>query len=147
MRLKDKVAIVTGAASGIGKEIAIIFAREAAKVAIADLDQKAADATAREIDPTPKRIYDGRRRGRDRAVSGFVRFERPHRPIYCRESWVVHANSCHLIARPHLMSISDARNEASVTPMVDSHRRTMSKKPSRAVRHFHGNQRDRTPPD
>ena len=50
MRLKDKVAIVTGAASGIGKEIAIIFAREGAKVAIADLDQKAADATAREID-------------------------------------------------------------------------------------------------
>src|SRR5260221_716133 len=55
MRLKDKVAIVTGAASGIGKEIAIIFAREGAKVAIADLDQKAADATAREIDPTGKR--------------------------------------------------------------------------------------------
>src|SRR5216684_4059039 len=56
MRLKDKVAIVTGAASGIGKEIAIIFAREGAKVAIADLDQKAADATAREIDPTGKRV-------------------------------------------------------------------------------------------
>jgi 3-hydroxybutyrate dehydrogenase len=56
MRLKDKVAIVTGAASGIGKEIAIIFAREGAKVAIADLDQKAADATAREIDATGKRV-------------------------------------------------------------------------------------------
>jgi 3-hydroxybutyrate dehydrogenase len=56
MRLKDKVAIVTGAASGIGKEIAIIFAREGAKVAIADLDQKAADATAREIDPSGKRV-------------------------------------------------------------------------------------------
>jgi len=55
MRLKDKVAIVTGAASGIGKEIAIIFAREGAKVAIADLDQMAADATAREIDSTGKR--------------------------------------------------------------------------------------------
>jgi 3-hydroxybutyrate dehydrogenase len=49
MRLKNKVAIVTGAASGIGKEIAVIFAREGAKVAIADLDLKAADATAREI--------------------------------------------------------------------------------------------------
>jgi 3-hydroxybutyrate dehydrogenase len=55
MRLKDKVAIITGAASGIGKEIAVIFAREGAKVAIADLDQKAADATAREIDSTGKR--------------------------------------------------------------------------------------------
>jgi len=51
MRLENKVAVVTGAASGIGKEIAIIFAREGAKIAIADLDAKAADATAREIDP------------------------------------------------------------------------------------------------
>jgi 3-hydroxybutyrate dehydrogenase len=49
MRLKDKVAIVTGAASGIGKEIAMTYAREGAKVAIADLDRGAADATAAEI--------------------------------------------------------------------------------------------------
>ena len=55
MRLKDKAAIITGAASGIGKEIAILFARERAKVAIADLDQKAADATAKEIDASGKR--------------------------------------------------------------------------------------------
>jgi 3-hydroxybutyrate dehydrogenase len=54
-RLADKVAVITGAASGIGKEIALVFAREGAKIAIADLDQKAAEATAREIDASGKR--------------------------------------------------------------------------------------------
>ena len=49
MRLKDKSAIVTGAASGIGKDIALVFAREGAKVAIADLNKQAAEATAAEI--------------------------------------------------------------------------------------------------
>jgi len=49
MRLKDKSAIITGAASGIGRGIAIRFAREGAKVAIADLQKQAADATAKEI--------------------------------------------------------------------------------------------------
>ena len=49
MQLKDKVAIITGSASGIGKEIAIEYAREGAKVAIADLSLAAAQATADEI--------------------------------------------------------------------------------------------------
>lgn len=48
-RFQDKVVIVTGAASGIGKEIAHSFAREGAKVVIADLKQDAADAAATEI--------------------------------------------------------------------------------------------------
>jgi 3-hydroxybutyrate dehydrogenase len=55
MRLQDKVAIITGAARGIGKEIALLFAREGAKIAIADLDLNAAEATAREIDPAGQR--------------------------------------------------------------------------------------------
>ena len=54
-RLMDKVAVITGAASGIGKEIALAFAREGAKVVIADLDQKAAQETASEIDPLVQR--------------------------------------------------------------------------------------------
>jgi 3-hydroxybutyrate dehydrogenase len=49
MRLKDKSAIITGAASGIGKDIALVFAREGAQVAIADLNIDAANAAANEI--------------------------------------------------------------------------------------------------
>jgi 3-hydroxybutyrate dehydrogenase len=49
MQLQGKSAIVTGAASGIGKEIALTYVREGARVAIADLDKKAADATAAQI--------------------------------------------------------------------------------------------------
>ena len=49
MKLKDKVAIVTGAASGIGKRIAERYVEEGAKVAIADLRLDAARDTAKEI--------------------------------------------------------------------------------------------------
>jgi len=52
MRLKDKVALVTGAASGIGKEIATVYHREGAKVVIADLNLDGAEAAAKELDPT-----------------------------------------------------------------------------------------------
>jgi len=48
-QLQDKIAIVTGAASGIGKEIAVVYAREGAKVAIADLNRDAAQAVADEL--------------------------------------------------------------------------------------------------
>jgi 3-hydroxybutyrate dehydrogenase len=49
LRLKDKICIVTGAASGIGKQIALTFAREGGKVAIADLNHNAAQSVAEEI--------------------------------------------------------------------------------------------------
>ena len=49
MLLKNKVAIITGAASGIGKSIAVAFAKEGAKVAIADINLDAAEKTAKEI--------------------------------------------------------------------------------------------------
>jgi len=49
MTLKDKVAIVTGAASGIGKRIAERFVGEGARVAIADIKLEPAAATAREL--------------------------------------------------------------------------------------------------
>lgn len=49
MKLQGKSALVTGAASGIGKEIALAYAREGARVAIADLRLDAAEGTAEQI--------------------------------------------------------------------------------------------------
>ena len=49
MRLKDKVAIVTGAAKGNGQAIALGFANEGAKIAIIDIDIKGADETVHKI--------------------------------------------------------------------------------------------------
>jgi 3-hydroxybutyrate dehydrogenase len=49
MRLLDKVAVVTGAASGIGREIARAYFREGAKIVIADLNQTGAEAAAGEL--------------------------------------------------------------------------------------------------
>jgi 3-hydroxybutyrate dehydrogenase len=49
MKLDKKIAIVTGAASGIGKAIARRFVAEGASVAIADLNLEAANATAAEL--------------------------------------------------------------------------------------------------
>jgi 3-hydroxybutyrate dehydrogenase len=49
MKLQDKACIVTGAASGIGKEIALTYAREGGKVVIADLNMDAAQGVANEI--------------------------------------------------------------------------------------------------
>lgn len=48
-RLAGKVAIVTGGANGIGRATALRFAREGARVAIADLDQNANDKTLDEL--------------------------------------------------------------------------------------------------
>lgn len=49
MRLKDAVAIVTGAAKGIGWGIATVFSREGAKVVVVDWDEEAGKKTAADI--------------------------------------------------------------------------------------------------
>ncbi|HZS05202.1 MAG TPA: 3-oxoacyl-ACP reductase FabG [Blastocatellia bacterium] len=49
MRLKDKVAVITGAASGIGRAIALRFAEEGARIVAADLNQEKNEETVRLI--------------------------------------------------------------------------------------------------
>jgi NAD(P)-dependent dehydrogenase (short-subunit alcohol dehydrogenase family) len=49
MRLQDKVAIITGAASGIGRATAVLFAREGARLVLNDIDQRGLNAVIAEI--------------------------------------------------------------------------------------------------
>lgn len=49
MRVHEKIAMVTGAAAGVGRETALLLAREGARVALTDIDVEAGQALAREI--------------------------------------------------------------------------------------------------
>ena len=49
MRLKNKVALITGAGRGIGRDIALAYTREGAKVVINDVDPDTAAATAKDV--------------------------------------------------------------------------------------------------
>jgi 3-oxoacyl-[acyl-carrier protein] reductase len=55
MKLENKVSMITGAARGIGKAIAVLFAREGSDLAICDVDQGALDATKSEIEKSTGR--------------------------------------------------------------------------------------------
>src|SRR5262245_59527179 len=49
MRLQGKVAIITGAGSGIGRESALLFTHEGARVVVADIDAIAGESTVKVI--------------------------------------------------------------------------------------------------
>jgi len=55
MRLKGKVVLVTGAGSGLGKATAGVFAREGARVIVADINHRRAEAVAEELNGTARR--------------------------------------------------------------------------------------------
>src|SRR5713101_6320558 len=75
MRLQDKVAIVTGAASGIGRSTAILFAREGARLVVNDIDAQGLEALmlqmarerARTVADDTIRARGGRRQSHVRA--------------------------------------------------------------------------------
>lgn len=55
MKLKDKVSMVTGGARGIGREIAILFAKEGSDIAICDVNEEVLAATKKEIETSTGR--------------------------------------------------------------------------------------------
>lgn len=50
MKLQDNVAVITGAGSGIGRAVALAFAREGGRIAVCDIDRTGADETAAAIE-------------------------------------------------------------------------------------------------
>ena len=67
MRLTDKVALITGAASGIGRETALLFSREGAKIVVCDVNDKLGAETVSRITTQgggislcPRRCFKGR---------------------------------------------------------------------------------------
>lgn len=141
MQLKDKIAVVTGAASGIGREIARTFAREGASIAIADLDHAGARRTAAElerdgaraialtVDVTSEAQVDA---AMARVVESFGRID-VLAETCCPPSWVpYHRTACRLtrLTWPPLLVFGSARTA------VARHQGSAAIIPPDAVRHY-----------
>ena len=59
MQLKDKVAVITGGGRGIGREIALLFAREGANIALADVNADILVGTQKEIEALGRQVVTG----------------------------------------------------------------------------------------
>lgn len=59
MKLKDRVALVTGGARGIGKEIAVLFAKEGADIAICDVNPDTLASAKSELEALGRRVLTG----------------------------------------------------------------------------------------
>ena len=57
MRLKDKVALITGGARGIGKAIALAYARQGSDIVVADVNLEEAEKTAQEIEALGRKAF------------------------------------------------------------------------------------------
>jgi NAD(P)-dependent dehydrogenase (short-subunit alcohol dehydrogenase family) len=77
-RFEGRVAVVSGAAQGMGKAVALRLAEEGATVVAADINGKGAEATAKEIAPRFRRC--SRRSSRNAASSTSWSMSRPSCP-------------------------------------------------------------------
>ena len=59
MLLKDKVAMVTGGARGIGREIALAFAKEGSDIALCDVNAEVLAVTQKEIEALGRKAITG----------------------------------------------------------------------------------------
>jgi NAD(P)-dependent dehydrogenase (short-subunit alcohol dehydrogenase family) len=60
MKLVNKIALITGAGSGMGRAASLLFAKEGARIACADIDEKGAAETARMIEADGGKAFDVR---------------------------------------------------------------------------------------